>query len=119
MTSAPIIERLRIDPGQRTLGELIQDREAALHEIRRLQAEVDRLGTRVTKRPEVRVDQTRSSPSQIRRLINIKEVCELLGISRSSVHKRLSEGTFPQSVRVGPRTVRWPLDAIEAWRDSL
>jgi len=36
-----ILERLRIDPGQQTLGELLQDREAALHEIRMLRREVD------------------------------------------------------------------------------
>ena len=31
-----IADRLRLDPGQRTLGQLLQDREAALHEILRL-----------------------------------------------------------------------------------
>ncbi len=31
-----IVDRLRLDPGQRTLGQLLQDREAALHEILRL-----------------------------------------------------------------------------------
>jgi hypothetical protein len=38
-----ILNQLRIDPGQRTLGELLQDREAALHEIRLLRREIERL----------------------------------------------------------------------------
>ena len=38
-----ILERLRVDPGQRTLGELLQDREAALYEIRLLRREIERL----------------------------------------------------------------------------
>lgn len=50
MTFTRIDERLRIDPGQRTLGELIQDREASLHEIRRLRAEIDRLRARTDQR---------------------------------------------------------------------
>lgn len=40
---ADILNQLRIDPGQRTLGELLQDREAALHEIRLLRREIERL----------------------------------------------------------------------------
>jgi hypothetical protein len=37
-----ILQRLRIDPGQRTLGQLLQDREAAALEIERLRAEINR-----------------------------------------------------------------------------
>ena len=39
-------------------------------------------------------------------------------IGRSTVYLRLSEGTFPKPVRLGLRTVRWRIEAIEAWRDS-
>ncbi|MDZ7840407.1 MAG: hypothetical protein U5R46_06230 [Gammaproteobacteria bacterium] len=45
MIENDILDRLRIDPGQRTLGQLLQDREAAAHEIRKLQAELERLRT--------------------------------------------------------------------------
>lgn len=33
-----VLVRLRLDPGQRTIGQLLQDREAAFHEIVRLRA---------------------------------------------------------------------------------
>ena len=33
-----ILDRLRLDPGPRTIGRLLQDREAARHEILRLRA---------------------------------------------------------------------------------
>lgn len=45
MIQNDILERLRIDPGQRTVGQLLQDREAAAHEIRKLQGEIERLRT--------------------------------------------------------------------------
>jgi hypothetical protein len=35
-TTTDIMEHLEIDGGQRTIGQLIQDRERALQEIRRL-----------------------------------------------------------------------------------
>lgn len=52
-------------------------------------------------------------------MIRLKEVCELLGMSRSSIYKLIAEGRFPAPVRVSVRSVRWPVDALEAWQDTL
>lgn len=123
-----ILERLRIDPGTRTLGQLLQDREAAIHEIGRLRVEA---GCIATKRAIVRP--ARASPPspakpieastrpavQSGALVRLAGVCELLGMSRSSVYKLISEGKFPAPVRVSVRSVRWRVDALEAWRDAL
>ena len=49
-----ILDRLRIDPGHRTLGQLLQDREAALHEAQLLRREIERLR-------HIREDQRRRS----------------------------------------------------------
>jgi hypothetical protein len=38
-----ILERLQLDPGRRTIGELIQERAAAVHEIRALRGEIHKL----------------------------------------------------------------------------
>ncbi len=62
MAHSPIIERLQIDPGNRTLGELIQDREASLHEIRQLQAEINRLRARANQRPKASNNLAESAP---------------------------------------------------------
>ena len=122
-----ILERLRIDPGQRTLGQLLQDREAAAHEIGRLRAEIDRLGAEGTMRASNRgikplsamsIVKTSEPPFRAGTLLRISDVCEWLGISRSTIYKLLSDGTFPEPVRLGPRTVRWRIDAIEVWRDA-
>jgi prophage regulatory protein len=115
-----ILDRLRIDPGQRTLGQLLQDREAAAYEIERLRSDVGRLAARAPERTnkaisERSIPNSRKSPFRAGTLIRIAEVCELLGISRSTIYKRLSERSFPEPVRLGPRSVRWRVDAIEAW----
>jgi prophage regulatory protein len=123
-----ILERLRVDPGLRTLGLLLQDREAAAHEIRRLRSEVDRLRIADVRqhshRPR-RMESERTGTDQHQAafhpgsLLRLADVCKMLGLSRSSIYNRLSEGNFPKPVRLGIRAVRWRVDAIEAWRDSF
>ena len=114
------VDRLRIDAGARTIGELIQDREIAVYEIRRLTAEIARLQVLQTRQRPNSAEIPAIAPSyRARTLIRLKDVCELVGISRSTVYKRISDGTFPPPIRVGPRTVRWQLDAIETWCDAL
>lgn len=123
-----ILERLQLDPGQRTLGQLLQDREAAAQEITRLRAEVDRLlrdttaktgeGSTKNRPPTREVESNKTAPFRTGTLIRLADLCEFLGVSRSSIYKWLSEGTFPEPVRLGHRMVRWRLEAIEAWRDA-
>jgi len=123
-----ILERLRIDPGQRTLGQLLQDREAAIHEIARLRSDAERLPAErsiasspraISPRSALPEGGSRKPPFRSGTLIRLADVCELLGMSRSTVYKLLSEGRFPEPVRVGVRSVRWRVDAVEAWRDAL
>ena len=121
-----IVARLRIDPGQRTFGQLTQDREAAALEIERLRAQIDRPATRA---PRQSFEQTappaaksaiasKEPPFRPGALIRLAEVCRFLSISRSTVYKKLSEKSFPGPVRLGMRTVRWRIEDIEAWRDG-
>ena len=116
------LDRLRIDPGRRTLGELLQDREAALHEITRLRSDIERLRTMrtaksaVSEKPSVH-PQTNAFRSGT--LIRLGDVCELVGVCRSTVYRWMSEGTFPEPVRIGEKAVRWRIDDIERWREAL
>ena len=37
------------------------------------------------------------------------------GLSRSSIYLRISDGTFPHPVSLGPRAVAWVESEIEEW----
>lgn len=120
MFQEDVLERLRMDPGQRTLGQLLQDREAAAHEIRKLQAEIERLRSVREDRKEragAAAPETRTFlPGS---LIRIREVCDLIGVCRATIYRWMSEGSFPQPVRISDRAVRWKVDEIETWREAL
>lgn len=118
---------LQIDPGQRTLGQLLQDREAAFHEILRLRKALDRACDGRGESMDYKQDAARSGvatlverPQAFRfgTLIRMSEVCEVLGLSRSTIYKLLSEGRFPEPVQIGDRAVRWRVEQVEAWRDA-
>lgn len=51
------------------------------------------------------------------RLIRLPEVKGRVGLSRSSIYLRISEGTFPAPVRLGEKakSVAWDERAIDAW----
>jgi hypothetical protein len=59
MFQEDVLERLRMDPGQRTLGQLLQDREAAAHEIRKLRAAVSKGKLRLESNSVQRADTLR------------------------------------------------------------
>ena len=54
-----------------------------------------------------------ADPAPRRVLIRRKEVERLTGLSRSTIYAWMRQGRFPQSVRLGPRTVRWDFDEVQ------
>lgn len=52
------------------------------------------------------------------RLIRLKEVIELTGLSRSCIYKYIEEGRFPRSVPLGGRSVGWVESEIHNWIQS-
>ena len=114
MTHDDILERLQNDPGQLTLGQLLQERGCAAQEIERLRDEIKRLR-------EFRSDQRIAAADTVQAgarpssLIRLSEVCNVVGLSRSTIYLRLSKRQFPQPVRIGPRSVRWRMEDIEDW----
>src|SRR5947209_12804948 len=104
-----ILQRLRIDAGQRTLGQLLQDREAAALEIERLRTEIKHRegvpmqGTYGRPPKQVRTnsaDPSREPPFRAGSLMRLVDVCRFLSISRSTVYRRLCEGLFPAPTRL-------------------
>lgn len=53
------------------------------------------------------------------RLLPISEVCERVGLKRSTIYKRVAAGTFPRALELGPTCVRWRESEIRAWIDAL
>lgn len=120
-----MLDRLTLDPGTRTLGELLQELEWAVGEIRRLRLDVSRLSRKYEARriereiSEEAVDKKRLDPAlNAQRLIRLAEVATMLGIGRSTIYKYVGEGSIPAPVKVGFRSVRWKLADVLAWREQ-
>lgn len=119
MKGMDILERLQIDPGGRTLGQLLQDREAAVHEIKKLRLVIEHHDKPSALTIPVPKDVKSERNSLRPMLIRLVDLCELLGVSRSTIYTWVSEGTFPAPLHIGQRAVRWRMEDVEAWRDTL
>jgi prophage regulatory protein len=52
------------------------------------------------------------------KILRLPAVKAKTGLSRSTIYARISQGTFPQALTLGPNTVGW-LDAeVDAWIDQ-
>lgn len=49
------------------------------------------------------------------RLINIHEVVELIGLSRSTIYVLVSAGKFPKPLKLTERRVAWRNSDIASW----
>ena len=49
------------------------------------------------------------------KLIRIKSVMEMTGKSRSAIYADIANGSFPNSILIGARSVAWVESAISAW----
>ena len=118
------IDSMRLDPGQRTLGELLQERQWAVDEISRLRCEVTRLTSpRLDPVQRANPQQTPTArdsvdPLTSRRLLRLAEVESLVGLSRSMIYRLMGERRFPAPTHVGSRAVRWRAADILAWQDQ-
>jgi prophage regulatory protein len=121
-----MLDRLALDPGTRTIGELLQEREWAVAEIRRLRSDVERLSRKQeAQRIESEISQEADDTMRLdpalnaKRLIRLKEVITMIGLGRSSIYRYVSEGRFPAPIKVGYRSVRWKLADVLAWRAQV
>lgn len=118
------LTRLRRDAGQLTIAALIQEREAAAAEIERLLQTIERLSARGREAHQsaAKVTSTRATsgaaPTQVT-LLRLTDLCKMLGISRSTIYKWVSDGAFPRPLRISERAVRWPMDDVARWRSAL
>jgi len=48
-------------------------------------------------------------------ILRRKDVQARTGLSRSTIYLKVSQGTFPRSISLGPRAVGWLESEVEAW----
>ena len=53
------------------------------------------------------------------RLLRLPDVCEITGLSPTTVWRREKDGQFPRRRRLGANIVAWRSDEIEAWIERL
>ena len=49
------------------------------------------------------------------RILRLKAVLDLTGLSRSTLYRKIEVGTFPRQVRISERCVGWREGDIERW----
>ena len=54
-------------------------------------------------------------PTIQHKLLRLPEVKATTGLSKSSIYSRISEGTFPKQIALGPRLVVWVESDIQNW----
>ena len=50
------------------------------------------------------------------RLLRLLEVKTLTGYSRSSIYRKMQDGSFPRPLKMGARAVGWQESEIVTWR---
>ena len=51
----------------------------------------------------------------VEKLLRLPQVQSATGLSKSTIYARISEGTFPKQIPIGPRLVVWVESDIQNW----
>ena len=51
-------------------------------------------------------------------LLTCRQIQERTGLSRSTILRKVRDGTFPAPVKTGKRAVRWRESDVSVWIDS-
>ena len=49
------------------------------------------------------------------RILRLPEVKQRTGLGRSSIYAGMKDGSFPEHIRLGVRSVGWPENVINEW----
>jgi prophage regulatory protein len=60
-------------------------------------------------------EQGSSSFAAFNRCVRIRQVCEMTGMSKASVYRKMTDGTFPKSFKIGESMSAWRVATIEQW----
>lgn len=52
------------------------------------------------------------------RIIRIRTVLDRTGLSRSSLYRKINDGSFPRQVKLGQHSAGWRESAVNQWVDD-
>jgi prophage regulatory protein len=107
-----MLDLLKADPGTRTLGQLLQEREWAQGEITRLRHDLAQRKQREEGANAVAA--AIALPRGIRYL-RLREVCQRVGLKHSAVYRLIGLGKFPKQVKLSERASAWIESEVEAY----
>lgn len=53
------------------------------------------------------------------RLLSIKDVCQITGLGKTSIYKKMHDGSFPKGRKLSEGCVRWLESEVREWIDGL
>ncbi|MGZ9097763.1 MAG: helix-turn-helix transcriptional regulator [Micavibrio sp.] len=56
---------------------------------------------------------------EIKRILRLRDVIEVTGLSRSTIYLYISTNRFPAPINLGGRRIGWPDTLIKQWIDSI
>lgn len=54
-------------------------------------------------------------PDNPDRILRLNAVLDRTGLSRSTLYRKMQNGTFPRNVKISERCAGWRESAVEAW----
>lgn len=63
-------------------------------------------------------DQSSARPERPDRILRLRVVLDRTGLSRSTLYKKIQDGTFPRQIALGARSAGWRESAVLEWMDS-
>lgn len=96
----------------------VMDKSLLLGKIRNLQREIDGLMDIV-----IAMDDSEPQPVQVQQVnpddwMTAKQTCKCLKISESTFYEYIRQGLLPPGMEFGPRSKRWKMSEIRAWREA-
>jgi prophage regulatory protein len=67
------------------------------------------------KSPQSKTETYSSLPLIAGRVLKIKQVCDLTGLSRASVYRLAAINLFPSPIKIGIKASGWRLYDLENW----
>lgn len=52
------------------------------------------------------------------RLLRMRQVLEMVGLSKSQVYRMMQQAKFPLPIQVSERCKRWLLEDVESWQNE-